>query len=71
MTGSRAETAYARAITAFSTPTLDLLHGRFAPFVVASLTLLFNADRASVAVADAHAEPVSYTHLTLPTTPYV
>ncbi|MDR6141606.1 hypothetical protein QE375_001160 [Microbacterium foliorum] len=56
MTGSRAETAYARAITAFSTPTLDLLHGRFAPFVVASLTLLFNADRASVAVADAHAE---------------
>lgn len=56
MTGSRAEAAYARAVTAFSTPTLDLLHGRFAPFVVASLTLLFTADRASVAVADAHAE---------------
>jgi hypothetical protein len=56
VTGSRAEAAYARAVTAFSTPTLDLLHGRFAPFVVASLTLLFSADRASVAVADAHAE---------------
>nr|WP_201469805.1 DUF3375 domain-containing protein [Microbacterium hydrocarbonoxydans] len=56
MTGSRAEAAYSRAVAAFSTPTLDLLHGRFAPFVVASLTILFTADRASVPVADAHAE---------------
>ncbi len=43
-------------MVAFSTPTLDLLHGRFAPFVVASLTLLFTPDRASVPIADAHAE---------------
>ncbi|MGN7947754.1 DUF3375 domain-containing protein [Microbacterium sp. 22215] len=56
MTGSRAEAAYSRAVAAFSTPTLDLLHGRFAPFVVAALTILFTADRASVPIADAHAE---------------
>jgi hypothetical protein len=56
VTGSRAEAAYARAVVAFSTPTLDLLHGRFAPFVVASLTLLFTADRSAVPIADAHAE---------------
>lgn len=56
VTASRAEAAYARAVTAFSTPTLDLLHGRFAPFVVASLSILFTADRASVPIADAHAE---------------
>ncbi|WP_217182731.1 DUF3375 domain-containing protein [Streptomyces sp. AC495_CC817] len=56
MTASRAEAAYSRAVTAFSTPTLDLLHGRFAPFVVASLSLLFTADRASVPIAEAHAE---------------
>jgi len=56
VTGSRAEAAYSRAVAAFSTPTLDLLHGRFAPFVVASLTMLFTADRASVPIADAHAE---------------
>ncbi|WP_341940232.1 DUF3375 domain-containing protein [Microbacterium sp. LWH10-1.2] len=56
MTASRAEAAYSRAVTAFSTPTLDLLHGRFAPFVVASLSILFTADRASVPIAEAHAE---------------
>lgn len=56
MTGSRAEAAYSRAVAAFSTPTLDLLHGRFAPFVIAALRILFTADRAAVAVADAHAE---------------
>ncbi|KAA9134921.1 DUF3375 domain-containing protein [Microbacterium caowuchunii] len=56
MTGSRAEAAYSRAVAAFSTPTLDLLHGRFAPFVVASLSILFSADRAAVPIADAHAE---------------
>ncbi|WP_440710389.1 DUF3375 domain-containing protein [Herbiconiux sp. YIM B11900] len=56
MTASRAEAAYTRALTAFSTPTLDLLHGRYAPFVVASLSMLFTADRASIPIADAHAE---------------
>ncbi|WP_291054907.1 DUF3375 domain-containing protein [Herbiconiux sp.] len=56
MTGSRAEAAYSRAVTAFTTPTLDLLHGRFAPFVVAALSIVFTADRASVAIADGHAE---------------
>ncbi|GAA1213358.1 MULTISPECIES: DUF3375 domain-containing protein [Microbacterium] len=56
MTGTRAEAAFSRAVTAFSTPTLDLLHGRFAPFVVASLSLLFTADRASIPIADAQAE---------------
>ncbi|WP_047523929.1 DUF3375 domain-containing protein [Microbacterium sp. ZOR0019] len=56
MTGTRAESAYSRAVTAFRTPTLDLLHGRYAPFVVASLSLLFTADRPSIPIADAHAE---------------
>jgi hypothetical protein len=56
VTASRAEAAYSRAVTAFRTPTLDLLHGRFAPFVVAALSILFTADRASVPIADAHAE---------------
>lgn len=56
MTASRAEAAYSRAAAAFRTPTLDLLHGRFAPFVVATLSILFTADRASVPIADAHAE---------------
>ena len=53
---SRAETAYQRAIGAFRNPTLDLLHGRYAPFVVAALSLVFTADRPVVAVADAHVE---------------
>lgn len=56
MTGSRAEGAYLRALAAFKTPTLDLLHGRYAPFVVAALSQMFSADRPTVAVADAHVE---------------
>lgn len=56
MTGSRAEGAYLRALAAFKTPTLDLLHGRYAPFVVAALSVMFSADRPAVTVADAHVE---------------
>ncbi|REJ04521.1 DUF3375 domain-containing protein [Microbacterium bovistercoris] len=56
MTGTRAEAAYLRALAAFKTPTLDLLHGRYAPFVVSALSLMFSADRPTVAVADAHVE---------------
>lgn len=56
MTNSRAEAAYLRAAAAFRNPTLDLLHGRYAPFVVAALSIIFTADRPSVAVSDAHVE---------------
>lgn len=56
MTTLRAEAAYQRALAAFRNPTLDLLHGRYAPFVVAALSLVFTADRPGVAVADAHVE---------------
>ena len=56
MTQSRAEAAYQRAAVAFRNPTLDLLHGRYAPFVVAALSLMFTADRTTVAIADAHVE---------------
>lgn len=35
---------------------LGLLHGRHAPFVVAGLSIVFTAERPTVAVADAHAE---------------
>lgn len=56
MTNTRAEAAYRRSIAAFKNPTLDLLHARYAPFVVAVLSTIFTADRAVVAVADAHAE---------------
>lgn len=56
MTTLRAQTAYQRAAAAFKSPTLDLLHGRYAPFVVAALSLVFTAERPIVAVADAHAE---------------
>lgn len=56
MTSTRAEAAYLRSLAAFTSPTLDLLHGRYAPFVVAVLSLVFTADRPAVAVADAHAE---------------
>ncbi|WP_156760308.1 DUF3375 domain-containing protein [Microbacterium karelineae] len=56
MTSTRSEAAYARALAAFKTPTLDLLHGRYAPFVVAALSSLFSADRPAVAVSDAHVE---------------
>jgi len=56
MTNTRAEAAYLRSLAAFRTPTLDLLHGRYAPFVVAALSVVFSVDRPAVAVADAHAE---------------
>ncbi|HKT57161.1 MAG TPA: DUF3375 domain-containing protein [Microbacterium sp.] len=56
MTDTRAEAAYVRSLAAFRTPTLDLLHGRYAPFVVAALSVVFTVDRPVVAVADAHAE---------------
>ncbi len=56
MSSTRAEAAYQRSAAAFKNPTLDLLHGRFAPFVVAVLSIVFTADRPAVAVADAHAE---------------
>ncbi|MGO1411769.1 MAG: DUF3375 family protein, partial [Microbacterium sp.] len=56
MTSSRSETAYQRAAAAFRNPTLDLLHGRYAPFVVTALSLVFTVDRPAVAVADAHVE---------------
>lgn len=56
MRSLRAHAAYQRASAAFKNPTLDLLHGRYAPFVVAALTLVFTADRTAVAVADAHVE---------------
>lgn len=56
MTGTRAEAAYIRSLAAFRTPTLGLLHGRHAPFVVSALTTLFSADRPAVPIADAHAE---------------
>lgn len=56
MIHSRAEAAYLRALAAFRTPTLDLLHGRHAPFVVTALSIVFSVDRPAVAVSDAHAE---------------
>lgn len=56
MTSSRAEAAYQRATAAFRNPTLELLHGRYAPFVVAVLSLIFGEGRSSVPVADAHVE---------------
>ena len=56
MTNSRAEAAYHRAVAAFKNPTLDLLHGRHAPFVVAALSIVFVKDRPVVPIPDAHAE---------------
>ncbi|MCR2813855.1 DUF3375 domain-containing protein [Microbacterium sp. zg.Y1090] len=56
MSKTRAEAAYQRSVAAFRNPTLDLLHGRHAPFVVAVLSLVFTPERPAVAVADAHAE---------------
>ncbi|AHW63559.1 Hypothetical protein CGLY_05555 [Corynebacterium glyciniphilum AJ 3170] len=52
----RAEAAYQRTAAAFKNPTLDLLHGRYAPFVVAALSLIFTPDRPTVAISDAHVE---------------
>ncbi|MGI6878128.1 DUF3375 domain-containing protein [Microbacterium sp. gxy059] len=56
MSRSRAEAAHHRAVAAFRSPTLHLLHGRHAPFVVAALSLVFTADRTQVPIADAHVE---------------
>lgn len=56
MSNTRAEAAYQRSVAAFKSPTLDLLHGRYAPFVVAMLSIVFTVDRPAVAVSDAHAE---------------
>ncbi|WP_297007127.1 DUF3375 domain-containing protein [uncultured Corynebacterium sp.] len=56
MTNPRAEAAYRHASAAFRNPTLDLLHGRYAPFVIATLSLVFTAERPTVTVADAHVE---------------
>ncbi|SEE21900.1 DUF3375 domain-containing protein [Ruania alba] len=56
MNHSRAAGAYQRAALAFRNPTLDLLHGRYAPFVVATLSLVFTAERTAVAISDAHVE---------------
>lgn len=56
MTTSRAEAAYQRAIAAFKNPTLDLLHGRYAPFVVSVLSVMFTAERPTVPISDAHVE---------------
>lgn len=56
MSNTRAEAAYRRSVAAFRNPMLDLLHGRYAPFVVAALSIVFTADRPTVAVSDAHAE---------------
>lgn len=56
MTTLRAQAAYERAKAAFEGPTLRLLHGHHAPFVVAALSLLLTPERPVVAVSDAHAE---------------
>ena len=56
MPNTRAEGAYQQAVGAFRNPTLDLLHGRYAPFVVAALSLIFTPERPTVAVTDAHVE---------------
>ena len=56
MPNTRAEGAYQQAVGAFRNPTLDLLHGRYAPFVVAALSLIFTSERPTVAVTDAHIE---------------
>lgn len=56
MSNTRAEAAYQRSLTAFKNPTLDLLHGRYAPFVIAMLSIMFTTGRIAVAIADAHAE---------------
>lgn len=56
MSETRVEAAYAGAVAAFKNPMLDLLHGRYAPFVVAVLSTVFTAERPAVPVADVHAE---------------
>lgn len=56
MPNTRAEAAYLRSVTAFKDPTLRLLHGRYAQFVIAMLSIMFTVDRPAVEVSDAHAE---------------
>lgn len=56
MSITRAEAAYRRSAAAFRNPMLGLLHGRYAPFVVSALSVVFTPDRPTVAVSDAHAE---------------
>lgn len=56
MTNLQVEAAYQRAVASFRSPILALLHGRYAPFVVSVLSLLFTADRPTIAVSDAHLE---------------
>jgi hypothetical protein len=56
MTNLRIEAAYQRTFRDFREPPLSLLHGRHAPFVVTALSLIFTADRPTVAVTDAHVE---------------
>ena len=56
MSHTHVEAAFQRSAAAFKNPMLDLLHGRFAPFVVTALSMVFTPDRPKVAVADAHVE---------------
>ncbi|WP_440311588.1 DUF3375 domain-containing protein [Leucobacter chromiireducens] len=56
MTHSRATASYRQAAAAFQNPMLELLHGRYAPFVVSSLSQIFTAERPTVAISDAHVE---------------
>ena len=56
MSNTHVEAAFQRSAAAFKNPMLDLLHGRFAPFVVTALSMVFTPDRPKVAVADAHVE---------------
>jgi len=53
---TRAEGAYLGAVRAFQNPMLDLLHKKYAPLVVALLSVVFTVERPSVPVADAHTE---------------
>lgn len=56
MTTPTVEGAYQAALHAFRNPMLDLLHGRYAPFVVTMLGMVFTAQRPQVPVSEAHAE---------------
>jgi hypothetical protein len=56
MSSTRAEAAYQRSVTAFKDPTLRLLHGKYARFVIAMLSVIFTAEHPAVAFSDAHAE---------------
>lgn len=56
MTTATVEGAYQGALNAFKNPMLDLLHGKYAPFVVTMLAMVFTAQRPQVPVSEAHAE---------------